>query len=190
MKSCFSFLLLFFTNFCFSQSNSQNKTSALNCNNWLRVINNYDRVNIGDLDVPGNKITIEANLNLENKNIITDIVSKNKAGGFSIQRVSTDDQHRSGLEVNGGWIVHGDTRGQQEPTDCPEHSGRNEQTHEDEPRDNNRPRLPDVIHSPFRPPAQLHHEFLFRARHRVVRAERSCVRGQTPRGCPEADLDT
>ena len=50
------------------------------CNNWLKLINNFDCVKIGDLDITGNKITVEANFNaadnLATIGITTDLVSK------------------------------------------------------------------------------------------------------------------
>lgn len=37
--------------------------NAQNCNNWLNTLSVSSSVNIGDLDVPGNQITVEATIN-------------------------------------------------------------------------------------------------------------------------------
>jgi gliding motility-associated-like protein len=84
MKIYLSGLWLFISGFCFSQKNINNlqnsKTNILTCSNWLKLTNNYDCVKIGDLDVTGNKITVEANFNaIDNYGsigITTDLVSK------------------------------------------------------------------------------------------------------------------
>lgn len=42
---------------------SQSQGNALSCNNWLKTISQSDGIQIGDLDINGNKITIEAVFN-------------------------------------------------------------------------------------------------------------------------------
>ncbi|MDB5223990.1 MAG: hypothetical protein JWN83_2657 [Chitinophagaceae bacterium] len=89
MKTYLLLPLLVVSNFCFAQvkrskenvnNNSQNKASTLTCNNWLKLTNNFDCVKIGDLDVSGNKITVEANFNAFDNygsiGITSDLVSK------------------------------------------------------------------------------------------------------------------
>ena len=54
MKRSYSFLiLLFISNFVFGQ----------NCENWLSTIENQSFVTLGDIDVSGEQLTVEANLN-------------------------------------------------------------------------------------------------------------------------------
>ena len=47
------FLLLFVCSFCSAQLN-------IPCNNWLRLPSYKSYMNVGDLDIPGNQITVEA----------------------------------------------------------------------------------------------------------------------------------
>ncbi len=42
---------------------SSNVVAQLNCNNWLNIPNFPGKISIGDLDITGNKITVEANFN-------------------------------------------------------------------------------------------------------------------------------
>ena len=53
MRLCFLLVLLFLKCICFGQLN-------IPCNNWLNLPSFQSYVNVGDLDVPGNKITVEA----------------------------------------------------------------------------------------------------------------------------------
>lgn len=89
MKTYLLLLFLFITQLCFAQVNiiggienaiPQHKTSSLSCSNWLKLTNNFDCVKVGDLDVSGNKISVEANFNasdnLASIGITTDLVSK------------------------------------------------------------------------------------------------------------------
>ncbi|MBI1344177.1 MAG: T9SS type B sorting domain-containing protein [Terrimonas sp.] len=56
---------------------SSNLCSQLDCNNWLYTPSQPSYVNIGDLDVPGNQITVEAVFNATtNNNGFGDLVSK------------------------------------------------------------------------------------------------------------------
>ncbi|MBL7789643.1 MAG: S8 family serine peptidase [Chitinophagales bacterium] len=53
----------------------------INCNSWLKTVNIGDKVTVGDLDVSGDKLTVEAWVNRENRhtgvdNFSGDIVSK------------------------------------------------------------------------------------------------------------------
>jgi gliding motility-associated-like protein len=56
MKLTFIGFLVFFTNISFSQL-------AIPCNNWLSLPSYQSYISVGDLDVPGNKITVEAVFN-------------------------------------------------------------------------------------------------------------------------------
>lgn len=55
----FLLILLMHSIFLFSQ----NQNSTLSCNNWLKTVNQSDGVKIGDLDISGNRITVEAVFN-------------------------------------------------------------------------------------------------------------------------------
>ncbi|MCW3091374.1 MAG: domain containing protein [Ferruginibacter sp.] len=61
----FSFLILT----CFA-------TAQINCNTWVRLQNRFAAITTGDLDVTGNKITVEALVNMTGSSV--DIVSKHK----------------------------------------------------------------------------------------------------------------
>lgn len=53
MRIFFLLLLFFYQSICYSQLN-------IPCNNWLNLPSYRSYVSVGDLDVPGNKITVEA----------------------------------------------------------------------------------------------------------------------------------
>ncbi len=91
MKSIFIFFFLL-ANTCFGQTKSTYKQKGANtftepnnniltCNNWLRTQAIGQSVTVGDLDISGNQMTIEANFNctsfpLSGANYWEDIVSK------------------------------------------------------------------------------------------------------------------
>ncbi|MES1223305.1 MAG: LamG domain-containing protein, partial [Bacteroidota bacterium] len=50
--------------------------TSLTCNNWLNIKQHYDRVVIGDLDITGNKVTVEANFNPDRNYAMTDTASE------------------------------------------------------------------------------------------------------------------
>ena len=54
MKLIALILTVLLCNICFAQ---------INCNNWLGLPNINSSVSVGDLDIPGNQITIEATIN-------------------------------------------------------------------------------------------------------------------------------
>lgn len=54
-------LVLTYFNASTQNTNTPVKPASLSCNNWLHIPYFYSHVIIGDLDVPGNKITVEAN---------------------------------------------------------------------------------------------------------------------------------
>ena len=70
MKLFFTLVSFFtFTNLINSQTN---------CDSWVKLQNRFDAITVGDLDVTGNKITVEATFNMTGSSV--DIVSKHKGG--------------------------------------------------------------------------------------------------------------
>ncbi|HEV7423559.1 MAG TPA: hypothetical protein VGO21_00015, partial [Candidatus Paceibacterota bacterium] len=71
MKTCCSLLIIaiLFANNCFSQNNLSKSTLSskgkplATCSDWLGLPSQPSFVSVGDLDVPGNQITIEAEIN-------------------------------------------------------------------------------------------------------------------------------
>jgi len=73
MKPIFICLYLFIiTNFA---------TAQIDCNSWVKLENRFSAVTVGDLDVTGNQITVEALFNMTGPSV--DIVSKHW-GGFDV----------------------------------------------------------------------------------------------------------
>ncbi len=79
MKFISFLILLLLFNFTNAQTN---------CNNWFRGINQGDVINIGDLDITGNQITVEATFN--------------RTGAFNGNLYSGDlvTKHRTGSDIN------------------------------------------------------------------------------------------